>query len=374
MAREAAVRFVMIDGQQAGPMSRAEIGLQLASGGITAETFVWKDGMNGWKPGGEVSELAQLFEPEAPSSKSKPPPPPPAAFKAKAKSLPAVSQKKDGPKQGMMDFDTGHFKVSTEVHEDDGDDSNAMEFDTSHFRVNEGKAKPDAGSASKINEFNTGHFKSNGPPPDENGLSLEMNRPVMKPGVSGYPDQKPKQPPRPYAVPDESAMDSPGKASARPGQGNKVLAPPGVVAVTKRAPRDEQEEDKDWAERTSVEALPFGERVHQEEVASSLFDGPVPEVTGAARALDFSSIGAKGKPVVAAAPKPVAAAAAPKPLRTPTPIPEQKSAVATPSPRPSSSPLPLPAPEPKPGMNKVVLGAVIAAAVAAIAGLIYVLG
>jgi GYF domain 2 len=350
MAREAAVWFVMIDGEQAGPMSRAEIGLQAASGAITAETFVWKDGMNGWKAGGEVPDLAQLFEPEAAAPKSKPPPPPPAAaMKGKAKAKPAaVAAAPPDKGEGMVTFDTSNFKVSDAVEEDDGSDSHAM-------------------------EFNTAHFKTNGPPPDESALSLEMAGPVHAAGVAGYPDSKPraaKSPapsPRPYAVPEDP--DSPGKAAPRAGQG-KVLAPPGLVAVTKRAPPEGEEEDKDWAERTSVEALPFGERVHQEEVASSLFDGPVPEVTGAARALDFSSYPGKGaKP--AAAPKPAPAAAAPAPAPAapkPAPAPERRPS----SPSPAQSAMPMPTPTKPEGKGKLVV-AVVAVAVIAIGGLIFFL-
>jgi hypothetical protein len=247
MAREPAVWFLMIDGEQAGPMNRAEVGLQIASGNISAETFVWKDGMIEWRPGGEVPDLAQLFEPGSPEPKVKPPPPPPAAFKVKFK----------------------------------------------------GKHRPESGRQG-FSELNPAHFRVNGPPADDAQLSLEMP----------------------------------------------------LVAETKRAARNEEEEDKD---RTNVEALPFGERVHQEEVASSLFDGPAPEITGAGRALDYARYDSKsGLPKSAQNPKPLARPA-------PTPAPR----AATPPPTALAPPA---------RKNKVLIVAVVVAALTAIAGLIFVLG
>ncbi|HEX4382941.1 MAG TPA: DUF4339 domain-containing protein [Myxococcales bacterium] len=252
MARDAAVWFVMIGGQQAGPMSRAEVGLEFATGAIDGETYVWKEGMSGWLPGAEVPELAQLFEPEAAGARSKPPPPPPAALKPKAAKKPA---------EGMPTFDTSHFKVREGIEE----------------------------------------------APDESALSLEMNLPFHKPGVSGRPEAPKAKPEAPKAKPE-----------ANPKQGN----------------------EGDWSDRTHVEMLPFGERVHQEKVASELFDAPA-EITNSSKALDLSKFASKD----AKAP----ARPAPQPVRAPAPLPP-----------PARSKLP-------------VIAVLVLAAAAIIAGLIYFL-
>ena len=211
MARDAAVWFVMIDGQQAGPMSRAEVGLEFASGAIDGETFVWKDGMSSWLPGAEVPELQQLFEP----GPAKPPPPPPQALKPKAKK----------PGEGMPTFDTSHFKVPGT--------------------------------------------------PDESSLSLEMNLPFHKPGVQ---------------------LEKP---AAKPAPANSP-----------------KEDDGDWSDRTNVEMLPFGERIHQEKVASELFDA-AGEITNAGKPLDLSKFAAKEQ----AKPRPAAHLARPA---VPMPPPKSK--------------------------------------------------
>ena len=43
----------------------------VTEGGLTRESLVWTQGQDGWKPAGEIAELAQLFT-------VLPPPPPPA--------------------------------------------------------------------------------------------------------------------------------------------------------------------------------------------------------------------------------------------------------------------------------------------------------
>ena len=253
MARDAAVWFVMIDGQQAGPMSRAEVGLAFAKGSIDGDSFVWKEGMSGWLPGAEVPELAQLFEPEtAPAERAKPPPPPPAAMKSKEQ------QAKKKSAGGMPTFDTSHFKVRDGIEDQD------------------------AAPASKIPEFSTSHFKVPGTP-DESSLSLEMNLPFHKPGVSGLP---------------EAATSKPA-TQARPSQA--------------------KEEDGDWSDRTNVEMLPFGERIHQERVASELFDA-TGEATNSSKPLDLSKFAAKEQPKPRPAPqvaKPAAIVAPPRKSKLP---------------------------------------------------------
>ncbi len=60
------------NGQTRGPYSRAAMGRMAQGGELSRETLVWTPGQDGWKPAGEVAELAQLF------TILPPPPPPPA--------------------------------------------------------------------------------------------------------------------------------------------------------------------------------------------------------------------------------------------------------------------------------------------------------
>lgn len=64
------VWHLAIDGEAKGPFSRASLGRQAADGSLTRQTLVWTAGQDGWKPAGEIPELAQLFT-------VAPPPPPP---------------------------------------------------------------------------------------------------------------------------------------------------------------------------------------------------------------------------------------------------------------------------------------------------------
>lgn len=58
-------------GQTKGPFGRGALGRMMQEGAFSRETLVWSPGYEGWKPAGEVTELAQLFT-------IMPPPPPPA--------------------------------------------------------------------------------------------------------------------------------------------------------------------------------------------------------------------------------------------------------------------------------------------------------
>ena len=53
------------------PFGRGHLGRMVAEGSFARETLVWSPGQDGWKPAGEIAELAQLFT-------IAPPPPPPA--------------------------------------------------------------------------------------------------------------------------------------------------------------------------------------------------------------------------------------------------------------------------------------------------------
>ncbi|MCK5029476.1 MAG: SPFH domain-containing protein [Bacteroidales bacterium] len=64
--------FVSVNGQQQGPFNADVLKQMIASGQLTKETFVWKQGMSGWVAASEVAEVAALFGATPP-----PPPPPP---------------------------------------------------------------------------------------------------------------------------------------------------------------------------------------------------------------------------------------------------------------------------------------------------------
>src|SRR5690606_29872504 len=50
-----------IDGQTVGPMSVREIERRVGDGSISEETFVWCEGMDGWKQIPDVAELAPIL-------------------------------------------------------------------------------------------------------------------------------------------------------------------------------------------------------------------------------------------------------------------------------------------------------------------------
>ncbi len=52
--------YVVIDGEQAGPLSPEEVEAYHASGRITTETFIWRDGMQDWKTLSDVDVFAHL--------------------------------------------------------------------------------------------------------------------------------------------------------------------------------------------------------------------------------------------------------------------------------------------------------------------------
>jgi len=70
LSSAAAVYFVAINGQQAGPFDVASLAVKAREGQVTRETLVWKQGMANWSPAQSVSELNGMFG-------SVPPPLPP---------------------------------------------------------------------------------------------------------------------------------------------------------------------------------------------------------------------------------------------------------------------------------------------------------
>lgn len=63
--------YVSVNGQQSGPYNIGQLQQLVLQGQLTAQTYVWKQGMNGWELAGNVAELGSLF-------KTSTPPPPPA--------------------------------------------------------------------------------------------------------------------------------------------------------------------------------------------------------------------------------------------------------------------------------------------------------
>jgi len=59
-----------VNGETAGPYSKASLGRMAASGDLKRETLVWTQGQDGWQAANDIPELAQLFTVQ-------PPPPPP---------------------------------------------------------------------------------------------------------------------------------------------------------------------------------------------------------------------------------------------------------------------------------------------------------
>lgn len=58
--------FVNINNQQAGPFSVQQLMQMAASGQITAQNYVWKQGMPQWVHAGQVTELQSIFAPAMP--------------------------------------------------------------------------------------------------------------------------------------------------------------------------------------------------------------------------------------------------------------------------------------------------------------------
>ncbi len=55
------VWHIAVDGQARGPYSRAALGRMVGDGSLARDSLVWTAGQDGWKPAGQVTELATLF-------------------------------------------------------------------------------------------------------------------------------------------------------------------------------------------------------------------------------------------------------------------------------------------------------------------------
>lgn len=68
--------FYAKHGKQGGPVEVAELRSKLASGEVSPDDLVWREGMADWKPAGEIAELAPgPVEPEGPEPGKQSPPP-----------------------------------------------------------------------------------------------------------------------------------------------------------------------------------------------------------------------------------------------------------------------------------------------------------
>ena len=52
--------YVIIDGNQVGPLSQVELSQMVANKKLDSSTYVWKPGMTGWKMASEVPEILKL--------------------------------------------------------------------------------------------------------------------------------------------------------------------------------------------------------------------------------------------------------------------------------------------------------------------------
>lgn len=53
--------YAGINGQSVGPLDEGSLRLKIQAGEIARDTLVWKNGMDGWKKAGDVSELSNAF-------------------------------------------------------------------------------------------------------------------------------------------------------------------------------------------------------------------------------------------------------------------------------------------------------------------------
>ena len=176
-----ALWFVMVGGEQDGPLTRAELGLRSQSGALSVESPVWKEGMPDWLPCGEVPALAAFFAPERPVAK-----PPP--YKSKPATAAAVQ------KLGLKPVSSATSKAS----------SRSVSRPAAPGLL----TPPEKGQG--MSSFDTAHFRLSDLPGnnDEGPLLLDTAPQAHQPGVAGLVDRsKPARPTQsrpgtPFAAPD----------------------------------------------------------------------------------------------------------------------------------------------------------------------------
>jgi membrane protease subunit (stomatin/prohibitin family) len=53
--------YLAVNGAQAGPFAKDEVAARIASGEVTRDSLVWRQGMAGWTPASQVPDVAALF-------------------------------------------------------------------------------------------------------------------------------------------------------------------------------------------------------------------------------------------------------------------------------------------------------------------------
>jgi len=72
-AQEKAEWYVVIDGQQVGPLTASAVERRMDGGGVTTDTLVWREGMSDWTPVGQTATFvgrrvdAALKQPKGPT-------------------------------------------------------------------------------------------------------------------------------------------------------------------------------------------------------------------------------------------------------------------------------------------------------------------
>jgi predicted Zn finger-like uncharacterized protein len=62
--------YIVVDGEQKGPLSPIELSQLFAKGSVGLDSYVWKEGFDDWKVAGDVPDLAQVFGGAAAHAKS----------------------------------------------------------------------------------------------------------------------------------------------------------------------------------------------------------------------------------------------------------------------------------------------------------------
>ena len=53
--------YIVVDGEQKGPLPPIELSQLFAKGAVGLDSYVWKEGFDDWKVASDVPELAQIF-------------------------------------------------------------------------------------------------------------------------------------------------------------------------------------------------------------------------------------------------------------------------------------------------------------------------
>jgi hypothetical protein len=65
--------YVIINGQQLGPLTFQVINEMIAAGQLTNQSMIWRQGMNSWQSASSIPELSGFFTPPPPPHVTPPP-------------------------------------------------------------------------------------------------------------------------------------------------------------------------------------------------------------------------------------------------------------------------------------------------------------